>query len=44
LVIYKPVSAEEADPGPAKQKKTTAKKPAKKTTSAKKSATSKSGR
>lgn len=48
LVIYKPVSAEDADPAPGKKKKATAKhsakKPAKKTSEAKKSSTSKSGR
>ena len=48
LVIYKPVSAEDADPMPGKKKKVTAKQsaknPAKKTSSSKKSSTSKSGR
>lgn len=48
LVIYKPVSAEESDPAPAKKKKTGAKKsvkkPTTKTSTAKKSSTSKSGR
>jgi membrane-bound lytic murein transglycosylase D len=44
LVIYKPVSAEEANPAPSKKKKTAGKKPAKKTSSAKRSSTSKSGR